>query len=106
MGIGPAIAQLNKMLFIYICGIFFFQIALAWRAEETRIRDVMWISYFWPIAFVFTIIIFWLDSIDWQVNCVKTETNKIFGFRKPDDNWPGIAIIIFRYELQFWKYRR
>ena len=94
------------MLFVYICGILFFQLALAWRAEETTIRTAMWISYFWPIAFIVTLIMFWLDSVDWQIEFTETNTNKLFGYRKPNDGWPGIAIIIFKYELQFWKYRR
>jgi hypothetical protein len=29
-----------------------------------------------------------------------------FGYRRPDDNWPGIAFRAFGFELQFWKQRK
>ena len=91
-------------LIFYIVAIFFFQILCLIRVkDEYTIKTFIVGTYIWPFSILLVLFVVGLDKINWDFDIIKAK--KIFGFRKPNDNWLGFAITIFYIELQFWKKR-
>lgn len=86
-------------LYIYIAGIVIINIFGLIRNIETPYRGLFIVMYFWPLFLPLIAVIL----IGWDFNIIRSI--KRFAFRRPNDNWPGFAITVFNYELQFWKLR-
>lgn len=91
------------MFIYYISIVIAFQILLAFRAKNPDFKTTVLITYLWPIAFPFIVFILITDAIGWE--CDINKSDKYIGFRTPNDNWPGFAITLFKYELLTWKRR-
>ncbi len=89
-------------LLIYLAGFYLFICISAWRdIEVTRFNVIA--AMVWPITLLVVLITLILDYIKWDWTIEKGQ--KLFNWRKPQDNWPGFAITVFYYEFQFWRNR-
>lgn len=88
----------------YLLGFMAFMALCAIRNVDAEIRLIYLLGVFWPISLIIMVItkICWIIKWDFGFDYNK----KIFGFRRPNDNWPGFAITIFHGEFQFWKLRK
>lgn len=86
----------------YLLIIIIFSIFIAIRKPEENF-SLFWFILIWPVTIIMMIIVAYLDYINYNMDVQKN--NKWFGFRKPNDSWPGFAITICNFELQLWKKR-
>ncbi len=90
-------------MFEYLIIVFVFQFVFAYRFPDDGFKGLFFVSLFWIITIPAILIISAVGLIKWQIE-IK-ENNKLIGFRRPNDNWPGFAITLFKYELQIFKSR-
>lgn len=63
--------------------------------------------FIWPITIVLMVGLVLLDKSKIRFDIVEHGTDKKFGFRKPlNEKVIGFAMIILKYEFQFWRDRK
>lgn len=89
---------------IYFIGIIVFMCFAALIVPQQDTKMTAGFALTWPITIVLIVIVLVLDlmQIEWDI----MGGNKLFGFRRPKDGWPGFGITIFKTEFQFWKRRK
>ena len=87
----------------YMVSVFVFQALTAWRNPREDFQVAFVATVFWPFILVLVAGSFVLDWIGWGFDMAKGA--KLFGFRRPNDGWPGFAVSIFKVEFQLWKKR-
>ena len=88
----------NSLLMFFIISFVF---AIRTPREENKM--VFWFAVFWPITCIFMILLSITWAFKWDFDILPKKN--WFGFRRPNDNWPGFAITIFKTEFCFWKKR-
>ena len=57
----------------------------------------------WPLTVPIVAVVLLFDLVGWEFDAMRSK--KMFGFRRPNDDWPGFALTVFYIEIQFWKAR-
>lgn len=83
-------------------------VLLAWIAYLDRhdARPAFWAALLWPLVLVAIPVVMALEACPWRFLVVKrNDYRSPWGFRRPDDGWPGWALRCPWWELQVWKDR-
>lgn len=79
----------------------------AWRTREQAIRAALLVTLLWPVSILIVGLSLAVATVGWQSDVDETpEHLSTFGFRKPNDGWPGFAVRGFGIEIMFWKRRK
>ncbi len=91
---------LNAYLYVML-------VYLAWAAYIDRLsaRDAFLAGSFWPLIVLLLFVVLVSDHAGWEFE-IGHSPDDGWGFRRPEDNWPGFAIRCPWLELQFWKKRK
>lgn len=87
----------------YAASVFAFQLLAAWRTPREDFQVAFVATVFWPVVLVLIAGSEFLDWIGWGFDVTKGA--KLFGFRRPNDARPGLAVTVLKLEFQFWKKR-
>ena len=94
----------------YLGGCYALLALIVWR-DVHDLREAFWLSVFWPLSLLFIavgILLLWTPELwGWKADIVdRREGQKPWGWRRPVDGWPGIAVWCPLFELQYWKARK
>ena len=88
----------------YAASVFAFQLLAAWRTPREDFQVAFVATVFWPVVLVLIAGSALLDWVGWGFDIAKGA--KLFGFRCPNDGWPGFAVTVLKLEFQLWKNRK
>lgn len=89
----------------WVYGVAIMVAAMAIRDVSGDVRTSAIIAFVWPVSVTFMACVLSLWAIGWDFDIDGTKNDKWFGFRRPNDGWPGFAVTILKLEFQFWKKR-
>lgn len=92
-------------LVYYVIGLLFL-LVLALFSEVSEHVALALFLILWPVT-ILTMIMWWtLDVHGWCFDFDRKPKHlTLFGYRRPNDNHPGIALRGFGFEIMFWKSR-
>ena len=98
---------MSEGLLYYFVPEFVLLLVFAIRAREPEYEAMAWLLLLWPVT-VIVMLAWWVMHIaGWCFDFDHTPEHLTkFGYRRPDDNWPGVAVRGFGFELRFWRDRK
>lgn len=91
------------ILYIYIVGFFIIAVFMAFRAGKYDFNIGLLLCVIWPITLVLMVVELATKYCEWEWN--MDYNDKLFGYRKPNDGWPGFALTVFHVDFMCWKKR-
>ena len=88
----------------YVVTVFVLQAIAAVRTPREDFQVAFVATVFWPFILVLLAGSALLDWVGWGFDIAKG--TKLFGFRRPNDGWPGFAVTFLKLEFQLWKNRK
>lgn len=82
-------------------------ILLVFRRKNTYERGAVLLTMVWPVTLTLGLLSYATHKLGWCTD-ITTAPSRLpsFGWRRPDDGHPGVAVRGFGFELQMWKARK
>lgn len=81
-------------------------VAYLWHDRNSYMRGTLLIIILWPVSLTVGLVSYGLYKAGWSNDIDETPKHlSMFGFRRPDDKWPGFAVRGFGLELRVWRKR-
>lgn len=91
----------------YLLAAHAFMFLLAWRSRDPAVRAALFVTLLWPVTLSVVTLQLCLEVVGWCFDFSETpEHLSTFGFRRPNDGWPGFAVRGFGVEFMLWKARK